>query len=102
MVVAILGKVRKTGADSIIIYYPQIDECSRLSSEFHFDSFINHFDIYNPGILDINYSNLEYIPHLVKVRNPFKGFLDRFVLPGLNISGSDITADDYDDFYSAS
>ncbi len=102
LVVAILGKVRKTGADSIIVYSPQIDECSRLSSEFLFDNFIKHFDMYNPRILDINYSNLEYIPHLVKVKNPIKGLLSRFSLPSLDLFGLDNDSDDYDDFYSAS
>ncbi len=103
LVVAILGKVRKTCADSIIVYSPQIDDCSRLSSEFLFDNFIRHFEMYNPGILDINYSNLEYIPRLVvKVKNPLKDLLSRFSLPRLELFGLDNDSDDYDDFYSAS
>lgn len=101
LVVALLGRIRTMGADSIIVYSPQIDECSRLSGEFLYDNFILHFIRYNPGVLNINYSNLEYIPDLVRVIHPFRGIIDRLHLPKIDVFGLDNDIDDYDDFYSA-
>ncbi len=101
MVVSILGKVRKLPAISTIIYSPQIDECSRLSSEYLYDCNIRHFEMYHPDVLDINYSATIYATqiHMRTFKSPLKSFLqklshwDPFSLNNEN--------DDYDDYYSA-
>ncbi len=97
MMTAILGKVRKLSADSIIVYSPEIDECSRLCDVFSFGNYINHFNIYNPGILDINYTSQEYIQHIKKAEFTLKSLFKNFSFPWLDADG------EYsEDFYSAS
>ncbi len=94
MVMTILGKVRTLCADSIIVYSPQVDECSRLATEFLYNNFIRHFVMYNSAGLDINYSAPACIPRPVKARNPFKGMLHRFSFPILDILGLNPDPDD--------
>ncbi|MBP3279176.1 MAG: hypothetical protein J6M44_09505 [Butyrivibrio sp.] len=101
VVVSILGKVRKLPAETIIIYSPQIDECSRLSSEYLYDCNIEHFERYHPGILDINYSAMVYTPQIrvPAFKSPFKNFFQR--LSRWDPFSLDNENDDYDDYYSA-
>ena len=81
MVVSVLGRVRKSYADSIIIYSPQIDECSRLSSEYLYDNNILHFNTYHPGILNINYSDWIYTPSapISTIKTPISYFFQRLI-----------------------
>ncbi len=101
IVVSILGKVRKLPAKSIIIYSPQIDECSRLSSEYLYDCNIEHFELYHPGILDINYSAMIYTPqiHIPALKSPFRSIFQK--LSRWYPFSMDCGNDDYDDYYSA-
>lgn len=100
VVVSILGKGRKLSADSIIIYSPQIDECSRLSSEYLYDCNIEHFNLYYPDILDINYSATIYAPqiHMATLKSPLKSLLQK--LSQWDPFSLDSGKDDYDDYYS--
>ncbi len=101
MTTYILGKIRKLPAKAIIIYSPQIDECSRLSNEFLYDNYMQHFNAYNPGILDLNYSAIEYaIPSLPSVKTPIKNLLQR--ITEWDPFSLKEESNDYDDYYSAS
>lgn len=98
-VTSILGNVRKMNPDSVIIYSPGIDECSRLSSEFLYENYIQHFEMYYPGILDINFSAIDFSLPLPSVKSPLKKLFGR--LPIWNALRLDDEDDDYDDFYDA-
>jgi hypothetical protein len=97
-VTSILGSVRKLHPTSVIIYSPGIDECSRLSSEFLYENYIQHFEIYNPGVLDINFSAIDFSLPLPSVKSPLKKLFEK--LPFRDILSLD-GDDDYDDYYDA-
>ena len=99
VVTSILGKARKLNPDTIIVYSPCIDECSRLSSEFLYENYIQHFEMYNPGILDINFSSIDFSLPLPSVKSPLKKLFEK--LPLWNALGFDDTDDEYDNFYDA-
>ena len=102
MTTSILGLLRKEPVDSIVVYSPQIDECSRLSSEWLYDNYILHFNIYSDTKLDIHFEEMLYI--FKPKANPFKVLFDRFSLKNF-INMLSYQDDDYhgseDDFYSA-
>lgn len=104
MTTSILGLLRKEPVDSIIVYSPQIDECSRLSSEWLYDNYIRHFNTYSGTRLDINFSGMLY--NFNPKASPFKTFFNRFSLKNfINMISFHEDNDEYyepdDDFYSA-
>jgi hypothetical protein len=102
MLVSILGKVRKSAPDTVLVFSPETDDCSRLSNEEHFDAFILHYEKYNCGSLDISYSSLDLLPSIRHTRSPLKELMSHFPLFSWNIFGINDDSDDYtDDFYSA-
>ena len=93
MVISILGILRKTSVDSIIIYSPQIDESSRLSSEWLYDNYILHFTTYSDMKLEINFAKML---NIIKPRTiPLKAILERFSLKN-TISMTSANDDYYD------
>lgn len=106
MASSVFGRVRKMSFDSIIIYSPGIDECSRLSSEYLYDLSLLHFQRAFPGRLYINYSALEYALPLGKgarKSGPKRGFSLKGLWEKLSAwEALNLTDDgDYDDYYSA-
>ena len=104
MVTSILGLLRKETVDSIIVYSPQIDECSRLSSEWLYDNYILHFNTYSGTSLDINFAGMLY--NITPKTNPFKTFFNSFSLKNfINMITFNGDNDEYygddNDFYSA-
>ncbi len=56
MVIAILSRAKAYQPDSIIIFSPGVDECSRFSNDYTFHNYIRHFKKYHPDILTLDYS----------------------------------------------
>lgn len=60
MVIAILSKAKEYQPDSIVIFSPGIDDCSRFANDITFSDYIRHFNRYHPDILDLANSPAGY------------------------------------------
>ena len=99
-VTSILGSITKMVTDSVIIYSPCIDECSRLSSEFLYENYLHYFGKYNnSGVLDINFNAIDFRMPLPSVKSPLKKILKK--ITSWTAFGTDDSEEDCEDFYDA-
>ena len=56
MVTAILSRIWSLDVESVTVFSPEMDECSRMSNELRFNNLIRHYCILFPESLNINYS----------------------------------------------
>ncbi len=104
-ITAILSETIQYSPDSITIFSPEVDECSRMSTEERFIRFIRHLNKYTPDKLHIRYS----ISESCKPQRPsiFNSIIDNIrnfslwehfsIMDTLNLD----TVDDDDDDWSS-
>ena len=88
MVISILSDIRQYPASEIVICSPQIDNCSRFTTEVRFNNYIRHFNLYNNDLFPTDCKKFNFFgadknipksnPVQAKKHHPSKG-LNKFL-----------------------